>query len=306
MKKEKDYIESEKNREEKLTSDEKVEKIVNCVDISDNEKVFIKYSTVTYKNLLKWLVIGLVAFALAQLIKWFIFVTLFAGYYCFSILMTILFNGIKTLELKENSFLYSSEKEDIDYKPLEYFIITTHSGDFLAYRNNRDYWRTIPSIAFPDKTIHDLLKNYLLEKIPASQSIINSGGEEIFYVRDEEDIKKDYRKRDFFGKRRDRVFRAMRDKVVPLNRLQEEVRKAYEENSNKLVIKKEGLVIKGEIHPWERLKPIKLAKSFGGLVEIKTLQDETVFSSRTTAITRVPLFEALYNSMIKERKSNIF
>ena len=52
MKKEKDYIESEKNREEKLTSDEKVEKIVNCVDISDNEKVFIKYSTVTYKNLL--------------------------------------------------------------------------------------------------------------------------------------------------------------------------------------------------------------------------------------------------------------
>ena len=59
MKKEKDYIESEKNREEKLTSDEKVEKIVNCVDISDNEKVFIKYSTVTYKNLLKWLVIGL-------------------------------------------------------------------------------------------------------------------------------------------------------------------------------------------------------------------------------------------------------
>ena len=104
MKKEKDYIESEKNREEKLTSDEKVEKIVNCVDISDNEKVFIKYSTVTYKNLLKWLVIGLVALALAQLIKWFIFVTLFAGYYCFSILMTILFNGIKTLELKENSF----------------------------------------------------------------------------------------------------------------------------------------------------------------------------------------------------------
>ena len=55
MKKEKDYIESEKNREEKLTLDEKVEKIVNCVDISDNEKVFIKYSTVTYKNLLKWL-----------------------------------------------------------------------------------------------------------------------------------------------------------------------------------------------------------------------------------------------------------
>jgi len=79
-----------------------------------------------------------------------------------------------------------------------------------------------------------------------------------------------------------------------------------EENSNKLVIKKEGLIIKGEIYPWERLKPIKLAKSFGGLVEIKTLQDETVFSSRTTAITRVPLFEALYNSMIKERKSNIF
>ena len=305
MKEEKDYIEIERNREKKFISDEKVEKIVNCVDISDNEKKIIKYSTVTYKNLLKWLVIGLVSLALAQLIKWFIFVTLFAGYCCFSILMIILFNGIKTLELKEKSFLYSPEKEDIDYNSLEYFIITTYSGDFLAYRNNRNYWRTIPSIAFPDETVHDFLKNYLLEKIPASQSIINSGGEEVFHVRDEEDIKKDYRKRDFFGKRRDRIFRAMRDKVVPLKRLQEEVKKAYEESNNKLVIKKEGLVVKEEIYPWEKLKPIKLEKSFGGLVEIKTLHDEIVFSSRTTAITRVPLFEALYNSMIKERKSNI-
>ena len=112
--------------------------------------------------MLKWLVIGLVSLALAQLIKWFIFVTLFAGYCCFSILMTILFNGIKTLELKEKSFLYSPEKEDIDYNSLEYFIITTYSGDFLAYRNNRNYWRTIPSIAFPDGTVHDFLKNYLL------------------------------------------------------------------------------------------------------------------------------------------------
>ena len=305
MKEEKDYIEIERNREKKFISDEKVEKIVNCVDISDNEKKIIKYSTVTYKNLLKWLVIGLVSLALAQLIKWFIFVTLFAGYCCFSILMIILFNGIKTLELKEKSFLYSPEKEDIDYNSLEYFIITTYSGDFLAYRNNRNYWRTIPSIAFPDETVHDFLKNYLLEKIPASQSIINSGGEEVFHVRDEEDIKKDYRKRDFLGKRRDRIFRAMRDKVVPLKRLQEEVKKAYEESNNKLVIKKEGLVVKEEIYPWEKLKPIKLEKSFGGLVEIKTLHDEIVFSSRTTAITRVPLFEALYNSMIKERKSNI-
>ena len=93
----------------------------------------------------------------------------------------------------------------------------------------------------------------------------------------------------------------MRDKVVPLKRLQEEVKKAYEESNNKLVIKKEGLVVKEEIYPWEKLKPIKLEKSFGGLVEIKTLHDEIVFSSRTTAITRVPLFEALYNSMIKER-----
>ena len=305
MKEEKDYVEIERNREKKFVSDEKVEKIVNCVDISDNEKKIIKDRTVTYKNLLKWLVIGLVSLALAQLIKWFIFVTLFAGYCCFSILMTILFNGIKTLELKEKSFLYSPEKEDIDYNSLEYFIITTYSGDFLAYRNNRNYWRTIPSIAFPDGTVHDFLKNYLLEKIPASQSIINSGGEEVFHVRDEEDIKKDYRKRDFFGKRRDRIFRAMRDKVVPLKRLQEEVKKAYEESNNKLVIKKEGLVVKEEIYPWEKLKPIKLEKSFGGLVEIKTLHDEIVFSSRTTAITRVPLFEALYNSMIKERKSNI-
>ena len=80
MKEEKDYIEIERNREKKFISDEKVEKIVNCVDISDNEKKIIKYSTVTYKNLLKWLVIGLVSLALAQLIKWFIFVTLFAGY----------------------------------------------------------------------------------------------------------------------------------------------------------------------------------------------------------------------------------
>ena len=38
----------------------------------------------------------------------------------------------------------------------------------------------------------------------------------------------------------------MRDKVVPLKRLQEEVKKAYEESNNKLVIKKEGLAVKEE------------------------------------------------------------
>ena len=38
MKEEKDYIEIERNREKKFVSDEKFEKIVNCVDISDNEK----------------------------------------------------------------------------------------------------------------------------------------------------------------------------------------------------------------------------------------------------------------------------
>ena len=237
MKDEKSYVETERMREQSELV-RKEEKTVNCVDISDNQKVFIKFSTVTYRNLIKWVIIGGISGILMPFFQVAMLGVIVSVFCCFSILMTILFNGIRTVELKENTFVTNVENEDIDYKSLEYFIITTYSGDFLAYRNNKNYWRTISEIAFPSQTIQSLLKNHLLDRIPVSKEIINSGGEEVFGVRSEEDIKADYRKRDFLGKRRDRVYRAMRDKVVPLDRLQNEARKVFENPNNKLIIKK--------------------------------------------------------------------
>lgn len=300
MQNEKSYVETERMREQSELG-RKEEKIVNCVDISDNQKVFIKFSTVTYRNLLKWIIIGGICGILMPFFQVAMLGVIVSVFCCFSILMTILFNGIRTVELKENTFVTNVENEDIDYKSLEYFIITTYSGDFLAYRNNKNYWRTISEIAFPSQTIQSLLKNHLLDRIPVSKEIINSGGEEVFGVRSEEDIKADYRKRDFLGKRRDRVYRAMRDKVVPLDRLQNEACKVFENPNNKLIIKKEGLVVDGAIYPWNRLQPIKVSRNFGGMLEIKTREDEIIFSERATAIVKLPLFEALYNSMVFQK-----
>ena len=300
MQNEKSYIETERMREQSELG-RKEEKIVNCVDISDNQKVFIKFSTVTYRNLIKWVIIGGICGILMPFFQVAMLGVIVSVFCCFSILMTILFNGIRTVELKENTFVTNVENEDIDYKSLEYFIITTYSGDFLAYRNNKNYWRTISEIAFPSQTIQSLLKNHLLDRIPVSKEIINSGGEEVFGVRSEEDIKADYRKRDFLGKRRDRVYRAMRDKVVPLDRLQNEARKVFENPNNKLIIKKEGLVVDSAIYPWNRLLPIKVSRNFGGMLEIKTREDEIIFSERATAVVKLPLFEALYNSMVFQK-----
>ena len=300
MKDEKSYVETERMREQSELG-RKEEKIVNCVDISDNQKVFIKFSTVTYRNLIKWVIIGGISGILMPFFQVAMLGVIVSVFCCFSILMTILFNGIRTLELKENTFVTNVENEDIDYKSLEYFIITTYSGDFLAYRNNKNYWRTISEIAFPSQTIQSLLKNHLLDRIPVSKEIINSGGEEVFGVRSEEDIKADYRKRDFLGKRRDRVYRAMRDKVVPLDRLQNEASKVFENPNNKLIIKKEGLVVDGAIYPWNRLQSIKISRNFGGMLEIKTREDEIIFSERATAVVKLPLFEALYNSMVFQK-----
>ena len=300
MQNEKSYVETERMREQSELG-RKEEKIVNCVDISDNQKVFIKFSTVTYRNLLKWVIIGGISGILMPFFQVAMLGVIVSVFCCFSILMTILFNGIRTVELKENTFVTNVENEDIDYKSLEYFIITTYSGDFLAYRNNKNYWRTISEIAFPSQTIQSLLKNHLLDRIPVSKEIINSGGEEVFGVRSEEDIKADYRKRDFLGKRRDRVYRAMRDKVVPLDRLQNEASKVFEKPNNKLIIKKEGLVVDGAIYLWNRLQPIKVSRNFGGMLEIKTREDEIIFSERATAIVKLPLFEALYNSMVFQK-----
>lgn len=300
MQNEKSYIETERMREQSELG-RKEEKIVNCVDISDNQKVFIKFSTVTYRNLIKWVIIGGISGILMPFFQVAILGVIVSVFCCFSILMTILFNGIRTVELKENTFVTNVENEDIDYKSLEYFIITTYSGDFLAYKNNKNYWRTISEIAFPSQTIQSLLKNHLLDRIPVSKEIINSGGEEVFGVRSEEDIKADYRKRDFLGKRRDRVYRAMRDKVVPLDRLQNEARKVFENPNNKLIIKKEGLVVDGAIYLWNRLQPIKVSRNFGGMLEIKTREDEIIFSERATAVVKLPLFEALYNSMVFQK-----
>ena len=300
MQNEKSYVETERMREQSELGT-KEEKIVNCVDISDNQKVFIKFSTVTYRNLIKWVIIGGISGILMPFFQVAMLGVIVSVFCCFSILMTILFNGIRTVELKENTFVTNVENEDIDYKSLEYFIITTYSGDFLAYRNNKNYWRTISEIAFPSQTIQSLLKNHLLDRIPVSKEIINSGGEEVFGVRSEEDIKADYRKRDFLGKRRDRVYRAMRDKVVPLDRLQNEARKVFENPNNKLIIKKEGLVVDGAIYLWNRLQPIKVSRNFGGMLEIKTREDEIIFSERATAVVKLPLFEALYNSMVFQK-----
>ena len=300
MQNEKSYVETERMREQS-ESGRKEEKIVNCVDISDNQKVFIKFSTVTYRNLLKWVIIGGISGILMPFFQVAMLGVIVSVFCCFSILMTILFNGIRTVELKENTFVTNVENEDIDYKSLEYFIITTYSGDFLASRNNKNYWRTISEIAFPSQTIQSLLKNHLLDRIPVSKEIINSGGEEVFGVRSEEDIKADYRKRDFLGKRRDRVYRAMRDKVVPLDRLQNEARKVFENPNNKLIIKKEGLVVDSAIYPWNRLQSIKVSRNFGGMLEIKTREDEIIFSERATAVVKLPLFEALYNSMVFQK-----
>lgn len=300
MKDEKSYVETERMREQSELG-RKEEKIVNCVDISDNQKVFIKFSTVTYRNLLKWVIIGGISGILTPFFQAAMLGVIISAFFCFSILMTILFNGIRTVELKENTFVTNVENEDIDYKSLEYFIITTYSGDFLAYRNNKNYWRTISEIAFPSQTIHSLLKNHLLDRIPVSKEIINSGGEEVFGVRSEEDIKADYRKRDFLGKRRDRVYRAMRDKVVPLDKLQNEAHKVFENPNNKLIIKKEGLVVDSAIYPWNRLQSIKVSRNFGGMLEIKTREDEIIFSERATAVVKLPLFEALYNSMVFQK-----
>ena len=300
MQNEKSYVETERMREQSELG-RKEEKIVNCVDISDNQKVFIKFSTVTYRNLLKWVIIGGISGILMPFFQVAMLGVIVSVFCCFLILMTILFNGIRTVELKENTFVTNVENEDIDYKSLEYFIITTYSGDFLAYRNNKNYWRTISGIAFPSQTIQSLLKNHLLDRIPVSKEIINSGGEEVFGVRSEEDIKADYRKRDFLGKRRDRVYRAMRDKVVPLDRLQNEARKVFENPNNKLIIKKEGLIVDGAIYPWNRLLPIKVSRNFGGMLEIKTREDEIIFSERAIAVVKLPLFEALYNSMVFQK-----
>jgi len=300
MQNEKSYVETERMREQSELG-RKEEKIVNCVDISDNQKVFIKFSTVTYRNLIKWVIIGGISGILMPFFQVAMLGVIVSVFCCFSILMTILFNGIRTVELKENTFVTNVENEDIDYKSLEYFIITTYSGDFLAYRNNKNYWRTISEIAFPSQTIQSLLKNHLLDRIPVSKEIINSGGEEVFGVRSEEDIKADYRKRDFLGKRRDRVYRAMRDKVVPLDRLQNEVHKVFENPNNKLIIKKEGLVVDSAIYPWNRLQSIKVSRNFGGMLEIKTREDEIIFSERATAVVKLPLFEALYNSMVFQK-----
>ena len=300
MQNEKSYVEMERMREQSELG-RKEEKIVNCVDISDNQKVFIKFSTVTYRNLIKWVIIGGISGILMPFFQVAMLGVIVSVFCCFSILMTILFNGIRTVELKENTFVTNVENEDIDYKSLEYFIITTYSGDFLSYRNNKNYWRTISEIAFPSQTIQSLLKNHLLDRIPVSKEIINSGGEEVFGVRSEEDIKADYRKRDFLGKRRDRVYRAMRDKVVPLDRLQNEVHKVFENPNNKLIIKKEGLVVDSAIYPWNRLQSIKVSRNFGGMLEIKTREDEIIFSERATAVVKLPLFEALYNSMVFQK-----
>ena len=114
MQEEKSYVETERMREQ--TEIARKDKIVNSVDISDNKKVFVKFSTVTYRNMLKWVIIGGISAILTIFIKMAIFGVFISVIYCISILMTILFNGIRTVELNEKSFKTNTENEDIDYK----------------------------------------------------------------------------------------------------------------------------------------------------------------------------------------------
>lgn len=297
MKEEKSYIELEKERE-KSESINGEAKIVNSVDISDSKKEIAKYTTVTYKNMVKWLIAFIIGLILIPFTDWGMFIAVFSIVMCIPILFTILFNGIKTVELKEHTFVFSDEKKEREYKSLEYFILTTYSGDFLAYRDYKGYWLKIPMIAFNSSLMKNFLENYLLDKLPVSEANLNMEGEEVFYVRDEEDIKADYRKREMFGKHRVRVHRAMRNGSIPLERLQKIADNLYK-SENRIIIKKEALIINGNSYRWGGLQSVKLSKTLGGILEIKTKDDQTIFSSRVTAITRVPLFEALYNSMIK-------
>lgn len=297
MEEEKSYIELEKERERSESASGET-KIVNNVDISDSKKEIAKYTTVTYKNMVKWLIAFIIGFILIPFTDWGMFIAVFSIVMCIPILLTILFNGIKTVELKEHTFVFSDEKKEREYKSLEYFILTTYSGDFLAYRDYKGYWLKIPMIAFNSSLMKNFLENYLLDKLPVSEANLNMEGEEVFYVRDEEDIKADYRKREMFGKHRVRVHRAMRNGSIPLERLQKIADNLYK-SENRIIIKKEALIINGNSYRWGGLQSVKLSKTLGGILEIKTKDDQTIFSSRVTAITRVPLFEALYNSMIK-------
>ena len=85
MKDEKSYVETERMREQSELG-RKEEKIVNCVDISDNQKVFIKFSTVTYRNLLKWIIIGGISGILTPFFQVAMLGVIVSLFCCFSIL----------------------------------------------------------------------------------------------------------------------------------------------------------------------------------------------------------------------------
>ena len=158
MKEEKSYL--EKEREKSEWKSEETE-IVNSVDISDGKKEIVKYSTVTYKNMVKWIVGIVIGLVLISFTDWGMFITVFSIVMCIPILLTILFNGIKSVELRDHTFIFSDEKKEREYKSLEYFILTTYSGDFLAYRDYKGYWLKIPMIAFNSSLMKNFLKNYL-------------------------------------------------------------------------------------------------------------------------------------------------
>ena len=117
MKEEKSYIELEKEREKSEWKSEETE-IVNSVDISDGKKEIVKYSTVTYKNMVKWIVGLVIGLVLIPFTDWGMFITVFSIVMCIPILLTILFNGIKTVELRDHTFIFSDEKKEREYKSL--------------------------------------------------------------------------------------------------------------------------------------------------------------------------------------------
>jgi len=125
--------------------------------------------------------------------------------------------------------------------------------------------------------------------------------EEVKNILNEEDIKKDYRKRDFFGKRRDRIFRAMRDKVVPLKRLQEEVKKAYEVLLHENLVYSKGAV--GYFVNEVNTEEILLIKKREYIVEFKQMiekaTDDGLTKGDINEILKIVLGEKDYENQSK-------
>ena len=274
------------------------------------KKELVQFYTVGFTNAKKWIVIfiiGLIAYypfkfdfgAIAIVVSF---------YFLLAIGLTALFNSVKSLKLDENNFVFSDDKDEISYKNLEFFLIGTYCGDLLVYKNEKkNTWFQIPTEAFNSSLEERFFNNYVVERLPISQGILNSGGSEEFFVRSVDEMKRGYRKRDIFSKKRAKINAVMKNRVVPQAELQLIGKSLYEKSDKeKLIIKNEGLVINGITHAWEKLEPIKVSKNLTSEFEIKNKYgEEPIFKARGLAISKIPLFEKLYNLKVEEHRGTM-